>query len=77
MGFGVPIASWLRGPLKDWGNDLLNPSMLRADGLFNADEIRQKWEEHQSGKRNWQHQLWCVLMFQSWYLANARPKSAI
>lgn len=77
MGFGVPIASWLRGPLKDWGNDLLNPSMLRADGFFNAEEIRRKWDEHQSGKRNWQHQLWCVLMFQSWYLANARSKTTI
>jgi asparagine synthase (glutamine-hydrolysing) len=66
MGFGVPIDSWLRGPLKDWATDLLNPSRLRNEGYFQEEVIQKKWAEHQSGQRNWQYHLWAVLMFQSW-----------
>ncbi|SNR76142.1 asparagine synthase (glutamine-hydrolyzing) [Lutibacter flavus] len=66
MGFAVPLASWLRGPLKDWGENLLNEKKLIQQGYFNATIIRRKWEEHISGKRNWHYQLWDVLIFQSW-----------
>lgn len=66
QGFESPIAIWLRGPLRDWAEDLLDPVAMRADGLFNPDPIRQKWIEHQSGRRNWQYALWGVLMFQEW-----------
>jgi asparagine synthase (glutamine-hydrolysing) len=66
QGFESPIADWLRGRLKDWAEDLLDPAAMRADDLLNPAPIRQKWLEHQSGRRNWQSALWNVLMFQEW-----------
>jgi len=66
MGFGVPMDSWLRGELKDWAWELMNPEALEADGLLDAKVILQKWDEHQSGRRNWFTELWDVLMFLAW-----------
>ena len=66
MGFSVPLDEWLRGPLIDWAEALLESSRLEREGFFNVSTVRQKWEEHKSGSRNWQYQLWNVLMFQLW-----------
>jgi asparagine synthase (glutamine-hydrolysing) len=66
MGFGVPISDWLRGPLKEWASDLLNEDRLKKEGFFNVELVKEKWMEHQLGVRNWQYQLWPILMFQLW-----------
>jgi asparagine synthase (glutamine-hydrolysing) len=65
MGFGVPIDTWLRDPLKDWAEELLSQNALKESGL-NALMIRQRWSEHLSGARNWHYSLWPILMYQAW-----------
>jgi len=65
-GFSVPLAAWLRGPLKEWGAALLEPARLDAQGLFHAKPIWRKWSEHQAGKQDWSTHLWSVLMTQAW-----------
>ncbi|MDC1118125.1 asparagine synthase (glutamine-hydrolyzing) [Alphaproteobacteria bacterium] len=66
MGFGIPIDSWLRGPLKEWAEDLLSPMSLNKYDILDPVPIWQKWQEHQSGAKNWQYHLWDILMLQVW-----------
>lgn len=79
MGFGVPIGDWLRGPLRDWAENLLDEARLRREGFFRPEPIREMWKAHQEGHVNMQYHLWIVLMFQSWLEtqgAVARPGRA-
>ncbi len=66
LGFGIPLGNWLRGPLREWAEELLDESRLKREGFFYPAPIRKKWQEHLSGRRNWQHHLWVVLIFQAW-----------
>jgi asparagine synthase (glutamine-hydrolysing) len=65
-GFAVPIDTWLRGPLRAWAEDLLEPIRLKQDGYLDAQVVQRAWRQHLSGTHNNQYQIWNVLMFQSW-----------
>ena len=69
MGFGVPFDQWLRGPLRNWAENLLDEQRLKQQGLFSAQPIRDRWEAHLAGA-NWGYPLWNVLMAQAWIAAN-------
>jgi asparagine synthase (glutamine-hydrolysing) len=66
MGFGVPLGEWLRGPLRDWAEALLDKRRLEEAGLVDAATVRRHWQEHLAGQRNWQYLLWDVLMLEAW-----------
>jgi len=70
MGFGVPVGAWLRGPLREWADDLLDPGRLRQDGLLNAQLVGTLWQDHRAGRQDWQYPLWDLLMFQAWLRAH-------
>lgn len=67
MGFGVPLADWLRGPLRDWAEDLMNEARLSGDGIFHVGPIRTLWSEFLGGDDRQYYLIWNILMFQAWY----------
>lgn len=74
MGFGIPLAQWLRGPLKSWAQDLLSTQTLRRDAVLDPAPVEAAWRDLQGGSDRFHYLLWSVLMFQSWqHLWNAAP----
>jgi asparagine synthase (glutamine-hydrolysing) len=65
-GFSVPLDAWLRGPLREWAEHLLDEQRLRSEGFFDVQRVRAVWHQHLSGRYGWHYHLWDVLMFQAW-----------
>jgi asparagine synthase (glutamine-hydrolysing) len=70
MGFGVPIGDWLRGPLRAWASDLLDPAGMARQGVLDAQVVQRAWQQHQAGAENG-YLLWDVLVLQMWLERNA------
>ena len=66
MGFGIPLDTLLRGPLRDWAESLLDPSTMRAQGFLDVARIRAAWDDHIAGRKDWKYHVWGVLMLQAW-----------
>jgi len=77
MGFAIPLDGWLRGPLRDWAEDLLSERRLNEEGIFDTRIIRSTWARHLEGKSGVAHQLWDILVYQSWSQANCGPASSL
>ncbi|MCA1653697.1 MAG: asparagine synthase (glutamine-hydrolyzing) [Sphingomicrobium sp.] len=68
-GFAVPVGEWLKGPLRGWAEDLLDPAKIRALGYLDGDKVSRRWHEHLSGRTDSTQALWTVLMWRSWMTA--------
>lgn len=75
MGFGIPLAEWLRVPLRQWAEDLLTKESLNSSGFFNVPSVRKQWAEHINQSRNHQYSLWNILMFQAWFQTSVNEPS--
>lgn len=71
-GFAVPVASWLRGPLRGWAEGLLDPPALARSGVWRVGEVHRRWAQHLRGERDWHGFLWAVLMVEAWLEERAR-----
>jgi asparagine synthase (glutamine-hydrolysing) len=65
-GFGIPVGQWIKGPLRPWAEDLLDPAAMRSEGWFESQVVERRWQDHLSGKRDSTPALWAILMFQAW-----------
>ena len=72
MGFSVPLHEWLTGSLRAWAEDLLDPRTLKRQGLLDPVVAASVWRRFVAGDTSVQHQVWCLLMFQSWLAARGR-----
>jgi asparagine synthase (glutamine-hydrolysing) len=70
VGFSIPFGEWIRGPLQEWADSLLDKKRLEDEGFLRADVVRKCWDEHRNGRLNWRSRLWNVLMFQAWLEKN-------
>jgi asparagine synthase (glutamine-hydrolysing) len=66
-GFGIPVGEWIKGPLRPWAEELLDPRAMKADGWFDPEIVQARWGDHLSGRRDSTPALWAVVMFQAWW----------
>ncbi|MDP9412580.1 MAG: asparagine synthase (glutamine-hydrolyzing) [Pseudomonadota bacterium] len=69
-GFAVPVRDWIKGPLRPWAEQLLDPKKMKVDGFFDPDIVHRRWRAHLSGQNDSTQALWSVLMFQAWLEEN-------
>ena len=72
-GFAVPVGEWIKGPLRPWAEDLLDPALIRSQGWFDANIVTTRWRQHLSGQRESTPAIWAILMFQAWQRADQSP----
>lgn len=71
MGFGIPVGKWLRGPLRSWAEELLDPALVKDQGLLDPAVVQQRWTTHRDGRADLSFQVWSLLMFQAWLVAES------
>jgi len=65
-GFSIPVGQWMRDPLREWADDLLDESRMQSQGYFNHKLVRKIWDQHLNGSYDWTSKLWAILMFNAW-----------
>jgi asparagine synthase (glutamine-hydrolysing) len=75
-GFSIPISSWLKGPLKEWAENLLDERRLAEEGWFDVAAVRRRWRDHLNGRLDSAPAIWAVLMFQAWLDEQQSPVQA-
>jgi asparagine synthase (glutamine-hydrolysing) len=65
-GFAIPVGQWIRGPLREWAEELLDESRIRNEGYFDPKLVTKIWKQHLSGRYDWTSRLWAILMFNAW-----------
>ena len=76
VGFGIPVGHWIKGPLRDWAEDLLDPKTMAGEGYFDPTIVQRRWQDHLSGQRDSTAALWAILMYESWLRAQRQALSA-
>jgi asparagine synthase (glutamine-hydrolysing) len=72
-GFAVPVGEWIKGPLRPWAEELLDPVRMKNEGYFDAGLVQRRWHSHLAGKKDSTQALWTVLTFQAWVAENKAP----
>jgi len=66
MGFAIPVGEWIKGSMREWAEELIAQNRIEQENYFNTQAVGEMWQQHLSGRFNRTHELWNILMFQSW-----------
>jgi asparagine synthase (glutamine-hydrolysing) len=76
-GFGIPVGEWIKGPLRSWAEELLEPRRMDGEGYLDASSVQRRWNMHLSGRRDSTPALWAILMFQAWRRHQTESRGAV